>query len=76
MSLKKELKRGDWVKATNVRAPGSILEGQATHDMALFGRAQLELILGDNGERVSINVNYWDVEIIRKNLLTGGYPNE
>lgn len=69
MSLKKELKKGDWVKATNVRTKGPEIIGQAAHDMDIFGYAQLKIILGNQWETTTINVNHWDVEPTQQNLL-------
>lgn len=76
MALKQALKRGDWIKATSLENPGATLTGQAGHDMNRIGYASLDVILGPNIDYVSINVNYWDVEVTHANMLSNNYPNE
>lgn len=68
MSLKQKVKRGDWVRATT--AEGSIIEAQALHDLSFPGSASLELLLsGTQNNRTILNVNHWDVEVIRRNMI-------
>lgn len=69
MALESRLNQGDWIRAAAKN--GSVIEGQAAHDMRTLGSAALEIIIaGDGGgqQRITINVNYWDVTAIRRNL--------
>lgn len=70
MSLKQRLRKGDWVRAER---QGLLIEGQATHDMDLTGSAILTIQLPDT-DTVTINVNRWDVSVVRENLIP--YPKE
>lgn len=70
MSLQRPLEQGDWVRATSTS--GSVIEGQAAHQMKRIGPAKLMLVVGDDqGNRIpiEINVNFWDVDTTRRNLL-------
>lgn len=73
MSLKEPVNRGDWVRATS--ETGSVIEGQSTEDKDTFGYSAMVIaIQGDHGDKlqeITINVNFWDVERLRHNLLTG-----
>ena len=66
--LTQEYKKGDWVRATHPN--GAVVEGQLTQDMPTIGTAVMELILDKKeGVKVFINVNHWDVKLLRGNLL-------
>lgn len=70
VSLRQPLEQGDWVRATSTS--GSVIEGQAAHQMKRIGPAKLMLVVGDDqGNRIpiEINVNFWDVDTTRRNLL-------
>lgn len=70
MSLKSTLSRGDWVRAE--ASNGSVIEGQAGHDMATFGSPMLTLVVAGDDERRQtfvVDVNVWDVAPLRRNLL-------
>lgn len=70
VSLQRPLEQGDWVRATSTS--GSVIEGQAAHQLKLIGPAKLMLVVGDDqGNRIpiEINVNFWDVDTTRRNLL-------
>lgn len=66
MTLKQTLKKGDWIRATNT--DGGVVEGQCETQIYLGGSAILPLSLGKGAQTV-INVNFWDIEILRANLL-------
>lgn len=73
MPLQQPLRRGDWVTASAKN--GSMIRGQAAHDMRGIGPAALTIEVagdGDRGFTVSINVNYWDVVTDRANLIREG----
>lgn len=70
MSLQQSLGQGDWVRATSTS--GSVIEGQAAHDMKRSGSALLVLVIADdqdNRQTIQVNVNFWDVAAIHRNLL-------
>src|SRR5690606_8601439 len=70
MSINHSITTGDWVRATAKN--GAVIEGQAVHNLGMSGYPVLEIALhDDSGKRVDvrINVNFWDVYVIRPNLL-------
>lgn len=77
MTLDTALKRGDLVEAKS--PTGSVIVGQADHDMSFGGSARLSLRIqgeaGDIAQSVSINVNFWNVRPLVRNILTT-YPEE
>lgn len=70
MSLKQRLHKGDWVRA---EASGTVIEGQAAHDMERAGSATLLVKVADQ-VIIPVNVNRWDVSVVRENLIP--YPEE
>lgn len=74
MALNQALHRGDWVKATS--KTGSVIVGQAAHDMHRSGYAALTILVGGDDsiarpeavKEIEISVNYWDVETTHHNL--------
>lgn len=69
MALQTPLLEGDWVRATSKR--GSIIEGQAQHSVGTAGFAHLYILIADewDTQEIRINVNIWDVEVIKPNNL-------
>lgn len=69
MILKRQIRAGDWVTATHIDTRSSIT-GQAAHDLKPIGPALLAVVL-EPGKEFEINVNFWDVEVVRGNMLGG-----
>lgn len=69
VALKQDLKKGDWVFATDLT--GSSITGQVTDDMSNRGSSLLRLAVGSGSASgfININVNYWDVEVTHKNNI-------
>lgn len=70
MSLKQTLIRGDVIRAESTS--GSVIIGQATHDMTRSGSSILRVAVGDDngrGAQIDINVNFWDVTTVYRNVL-------
>lgn len=80
MALNQALRRGDWVKASS--KSGSVIVGQAAHDMSTAGFSRLTITIGgdnaiaqpDSTQNVSINVNFWDIETMIHNMMPE-YPD-
>lgn len=74
MALNGNLKKGDWIKLTS--KTGSVIIGQAGHDKDRGGYARLEVVVGGDNtltrpnevDVITVNVNYWDVEMTHRNL--------
>lgn len=66
MSLKQELKEGDWIRATH--SQGGVIEGQASTDKSFGGFANMEIVVAPN-LKITINLNQWDVVLLKANLL-------
>ena len=65
--LKSNVRRGDWIKATN--KGGAMIEGQADETRPRIGFSSLNIKL-DSETMVVINVNYWDVDVIKRNYVS------
>lgn len=70
MLLKNKIHRGDWIVATNIDTKASIT-GQAAHKLQPIGPALLEVML-EPDKSTMINVNFWDVDVIHRNMLGEG----
>ena len=66
MTLRQSLKRGDWIRAKH--KDGGKIVGQAGHDVFWGGSAMMYIKVASD-TMVGINVNFWDVKIIKKNVL-------
>ncbi|UDL16017.1 hypothetical protein QEH42_gp201 [Microbacterium phage Pumpernickel] len=65
--------KGDWVTAS--AGNGCSVVGQSLTGMDLTGNAIMDIwVQGDGGPgaSVTINVNYWDVEVLYPDLVSRG----
>ena len=71
MTLKSLITEGDYIRA--ISDTGSVIEGQSLMNMTRGGSSILIVLISGDGENnpqtVQINVNFWNVEVIKKNQL-------
>lgn len=70
MAIKESIFPGDWVRIES--SGGSVIEGQANSEIYLGGSAILSITIADDAENtqsVNINVNFWDVKVVKKNAV-------
>lgn len=64
MSLKSSVTKGDWIRCKHL-VTKAIIEAEAGIDLSFPGSALLPINLTKT-DRVIINVNYWDVWVLKK----------
>ena len=66
------IKKGDWIKANS--HTGSQIIGQSRGDVS-WGKSSIIEVVLDIHTSVVINTNFWDIEILHKELLITFNPS-
>lgn len=69
------IESGDWIRATNQH--GAVIEGQTLHPTSLGMISLIEVVFGKfENERMTINTNFWDVQILHRNVSRWHTPED
>lgn len=66
MALSEGLVKGDWVR---VSQDETAIEGQVVNDVPIGGPALLTIMVSKEGHTWNVNVNFWDIDMVRRNYL-------